>query len=79
MSTASERYVLLRGGLSVPIEPLLLLLDLESRGFQLTVDDDGGIVIIPGSRLTDEDRRLVRGWKPHLIALLNYEAPGQVQ
>ena len=33
----------------------------------------------PGERLTEEDARLIRGWKAHLIALLDYHAPEEVQ
>ena len=75
----SERYVQLHGGLTVPVEPLLLGLDLERRGFLVRLDDDGTIVVQPGSRLTDEDRRQIRGWKPDLRALLTYQAPETVQ
>ena len=37
MSIDSE-FITLRGGLTVPVEPLRLLLDLESRGFLLAPD-----------------------------------------
>ena len=54
---------------------MLLLLDLEARGFTVRLNNDGTIVVQPGSQLTDEDRRQIRGWKPHLCALLDYTAP----
>ena len=75
MQSDSEKLVCLKGGLTVPVEPLFVLLDLENRGFRLTVDEDGGIVVTPGSLLTDDDRRLIRGWKPHIRALLEYTPP----
>ncbi len=74
MSNASDRYVLLRGGLAVPVEPLLLVLDLETRGFGLH-SDGGDIVVSPASRLSDRDRRALRRWKFHVLALLTYEPP----
>ena len=74
MSLDSERYVLLKGGLAVPLEPLELLLDLERRGFTL-FRDAGDVLVLPGNQLTRDDRRLIRGWKPHLLALLDYQAP----
>src|SRR5262245_10056029 len=39
----SDRYVYLRGGLCVPVEPLQLLLNLEARGFQLGPKDNDQI------------------------------------
>jgi hypothetical protein len=75
MPGASEsRYVTLRGGLALPLAPLLLALDLEARGFRLEADGDV-IIITPYSRLTDEDRRQLTLWKPHVLALLGYHAP----
>jgi hypothetical protein len=78
MSGASEwteRYVMLHGGLCIPVEPVLLLLDLEARGFSVTQDGDL-LVVCPGKRLTDADCTAVQRWKQHLLALINYEAPG---
>ena len=75
MSTACEaRFVQLACGLVVPAEPLMLLLDLEARGFALTRDGDD-ILIRPFSQLTPEDCRQVRKWKRHVLAVLDYEAP----
>ena len=72
MPSTSERYVVLRGGLSVPLEPVLLLLDLESRGFDVSREDDA-ILIRPKGRLTDADRNALKRWRPHVLALLSYE------
>jgi hypothetical protein len=68
----SDRYVSLRGGLVVPVTPVLLLLDLESRGFQISRDGDD-MVINPFQRLTAEDIRSLKLWKRHVLALLDYE------
>jgi len=73
-SDDTRRYVMLAGGLAVPIEPYLLLLDLEGRGFQVTQDGDV-LVVCPGTQLTDADCAAVRRWKLHLLALVNYQAP----
>lgn len=74
MSTDSDRYVSLDGGLVIPVEPLLLTLDLQARGFTLT-PDGSDILISPFSQLTSEDCRQIRRWKSHVIAILKYEAP----
>jgi hypothetical protein len=77
MPTTCE-FVTLRSGLTVPLEPVRLLLNLESRG--LTVTHDGSDLIIrPRGQLTDADREALRRWKPHVIALIDYQVPGTVQ
>lgn len=76
MPHASD-YVMLKGGLSMPVAPVLLLLDLEARG--LHVDRDGDdLTVSPGDQLTDTDCREIRRWKVHLLALVDYE-PETVQ
>jgi len=68
------RYVWLKGGLVLPVEPVLLLLELEARGFQLSRDDDL-IWVQPSSKLTDQDKAQLKLWKQHVLALLDYQAP----
>lgn len=63
------RYVVLRGGLIVPIEPLLLLLDLERRGCRV-FRDRTDVFVLPAELLRDDDKRAFRAWKPELLALL---------
>lgn len=75
---ASEQYVLLRGGFAVPIAPVLLVLDLERKGFRLE-RDGGDIIVSPFSKLSDEDRQQLKLWKCHVLALIDYEAPERVQ
>src|SRR4051812_37931623 len=70
MSNASDHYVLLRDGLALPLEPVRLTLDLESRGFKLERADED-IAIRPASRLTDEDRAAIRRWKFHILAIVD--------
>ena len=67
-------YVVLRGGLTVPVAPVLVLLDLERRGFGLERDGDS-ILVRPYSRLTDHDRAALSAWRPFVLALLDYTAP----
>jgi hypothetical protein len=69
-TSASDRYVTLRGGLTVPLEPVLLVLDLEARGLTLRRDGDD-LVIQPRAQLTDTDRAKLRRWKPHVLALID--------
>lgn len=78
MPVGSERYVCLKGGLVVPVEPVLLLLDLEARGFKLSRDGDD-ILVRPFSKLGDDDKRNLKLWKPHVLALIDYIAPELVQ
>jgi hypothetical protein len=66
--------VALKGGLVIPAEPLLLVLDLQGRGFRL-VPDGGDIIVSPFSKLSAEDCRQIRRWKRHIVAILEYEAP----
>lgn len=70
-SNAADRYVVLRGGLVLPLTPLLLLLDLEARGVTVHRDADD-LVIRPAAQLTDEDKAAIRRWKPQLRALVVY-------
>jgi hypothetical protein len=70
----SDRYVLLRGGLAIPVDPMLLALELEERGFRLHREDDV-LVVQPHERLTRDDCARIRRWKLHLLALLDYQPP----
>jgi hypothetical protein len=78
-SGTESRLVMLRGGFTVPMEPVLLLLALEARGVCLSRDGDE-LLVQPGTRLTDQDRIELRRWRWHLLALVDYvppEVPGQ--
>lgn len=79
MQTASEpRLVLLAGGLCVPLPPLALLLELESRGFALS-RDGADILVRPFSKLSDDDKKQLKLWKQHVLALLDYVPPEALQ
>ncbi len=71
-----EDYVVLRGGLALPLEPIKLALDLEERGFHLARDGEDTLVVWPSRGLTEEDHRRVRTWKRHLLALVDDVSPG---
>jgi hypothetical protein len=74
-SDPSARYVTLAGGLTVPVEPLQLLLGLEARGVQVSQEGDQ-LVVDPGNHLTEDECVAIRRWKVHLLALVCYLPPG---
>jgi hypothetical protein len=57
--------------LTVPIDALALLWQLEDRGLQVRRDGDG-IVVSPRDRLTDADRASIRRHRSELLALVAY-------
>jgi hypothetical protein len=65
-------FVVLRGGLTLPVAALRLAWDLEARGFHLRAVDDL-LTVGPRDLLTDADRDLIRRWKPHLLAIVAYD------
>ncbi len=71
---ASE-FVTLRGGLQVPVAALRLALELERRGFQLSVDEQEQVLVHPATSLTEPDRVAIQRWQRHLAALISYQAP----
>jgi hypothetical protein len=71
--TPEADFVTLKNGPTLPVASVLLALDLESRGVRLKADGDT-LVVSPRERITAEDRALIRRWKPHLLALLAYDA-----
>ena len=74
MPAASETFVALKGGLTVPVAPLLLVFQLQERGFTLSQEGDV-LVIRPRRLLTDADCQAITRWKHHILALLAYEPP----
>ena len=75
----SDRFVLLKGGLALPIEPILLALELEERGFTMTKEEPDTLSVQPCQRLTRDDCRRIRRWKPHLLAIVSYQPPEIIQ
>jgi hypothetical protein len=71
MPFASERFITLPGGPTLPAIPVLLALDLEARGFSLTRDGDS-ILVRPGRRLTHADRIGLIRWKRQLLSYMDH-------
>jgi hypothetical protein len=69
MNASKAPLVVLSNGLSVPVDALRLLWQLEDRGLCIRVDGDG-LAIGPRERLTDEDRALIRRWRDDLLAVV---------
>lgn len=74
MAAGSDRFVSLRGGCTIPVEPLIVIFDLQERGFTLTPEGHA-LVVQPHQRLTPEDCRRITQWKQHILSLLTYEPP----
>jgi hypothetical protein len=75
----ANAFVVLKGGLTVPLEALQLAWALEGRGATFAVDGEDLIVEGPRSFLTDEDRAAIRRWQGHLKAIASYRVPEVVE
>lgn len=71
--TTSEKLVVLRGGVSVPVSAVVLLLDLEARGFSFSRPGPDTLRVSPPGQLTEADRVAIIQAKPHLLALVSYQ------
>jgi hypothetical protein len=69
MSNSDPVLVVLRSGLSVPVDVLRLLWELETRGLSVRIDGDG-LTVGPRRLLTDEDRSAIREHRDELKALV---------
>lgn len=67
-------FVVLRGGLSLPLAAVRLALDLEARGLHMRREDGDVLIVGPRELLTAEDRAGLRQWKPQLLAIVTYDA-----
>jgi hypothetical protein len=72
-------FVVLKGGLSVPLEALQLAWALEDRGATFAVDGQDLVVDGPRGFLTDEDRTAIRQWRTVLKAIASYRVPEVVE
>ncbi|MGE3513229.1 MAG: hypothetical protein AB7N65_30585 [Vicinamibacterales bacterium] len=70
---SGSSFVTLRGGLTLPVTPVRLALDLEARGLHLGVDGEA-LTVGPKELLTDVDRGAIRQWREHLKAIAAYAA-----
>ena len=70
-------FVPLKGGLVVPTPALLLALELERRGFRMSLDRDQQFHIEPSPALSEADLIGIQRWRLHLGAIVGYEADAQ--
>ncbi len=67
-----ERFVTLAPtGLTLPREAVDFAMDLERRGFELTVSDRD-IDVQPAKALTPADRDALARWRQHVVALTQF-------
>jgi hypothetical protein len=72
-------FVVLKGGLTIPLEALQLAWALEDRSATFAVDGDDLVVDGPPGLLTEDDRAAIRRWRVHLKAIATYQAPEVVE
>jgi hypothetical protein len=70
-SSCGGRYVMLPGGFSLPIEPLLFALELQARGVRFW--RNGHYLEYRGAIGAGDVQRL-RRWKWHLLAIVDHDA-----
>jgi hypothetical protein len=68
-------FVVLKGGLTLPLEALRLALALEDRGATFAIDGEDLVVDGPPGFLTEDDRIAIRRWRVHLKAIATYHPP----
>jgi hypothetical protein len=78
-ASASEEvataFVVLKGGITVPLEALQLAWALEDRGATFAVEGENLVVEGPRGFLTEPDLAAIRRWRAHLKAIAAYDAP----
>jgi hypothetical protein len=72
-------FVVLKGGLTVPVEALQLAWALEDRGATFAIDGDDLVVDGPRGFLTEHDRAAIRRWRGHLKTIASYRVPEVVE
>jgi hypothetical protein len=75
MGRASERFLVLRGGLVAELSVLRQLWALEDRGCRFTIEADGRVQISPESAVTTEEVEFLRAHHVETRQLVAYEAP----
>lgn len=60
---------------TLPVEAIELALDLERRGFHQGIGRDGQYEVMPGARLTPEDRAAIARWRAHMGTIVGYVPP----
>src|SRR5262245_58749328 len=69
--SGSDRFVLLQGGLVVPVGAIEALLAVEHAGHRVTLDGED-VLIEPRGHLDEHDIDRLRRWKAHVRLLLQY-------
>jgi hypothetical protein len=69
MSTSDAPLIVLTNGMSVPVDALRLLWQLEDRGLSIRRNGDG-LAVGPRDYLTDDDRHAIRRHRDALCALV---------
>ena len=70
MGTSERDAHIQMGELSIRLDALRLLWDLEDRGIDLCIASDGRLHVTPSSRLTALDRESIREHRDNLRALV---------
>ena len=71
MFVATTETVVLKGGVSVSLDALKVLWNLEDRQFLLSVDGDS-LLVQPQASITVADDAAIRQHRNELIALVRY-------
>ena len=79
VSNPVASFVVLKGGLTVPLEALQVAWSLEDRGATFDVEGSELVVDGPRSLLTDQDRTAIRRWREHLKAIASDQAPEVIE
>lgn len=69
-------FITLKNGPTLPADAIRLAIDLEARGFRMSVDEAHQFQIeSTTTTLTDADRAGIARWRLHLGAIIGYEPP----
>jgi TubC N-terminal docking domain len=71
----APEVVTLKGNVTVPLPALQLIWSLEDRGFDLSLDEDEGLTILPIDQLTETDRAGLHRWRRELATIVAYACP----
>jgi len=59
-------------GLTLPVQVLELTWDLERRGFEITLRENGELTVEPRKALTEADQIALTKWHDHIVALTQF-------
>jgi hypothetical protein len=72
LALVQPEYVMLSGGLTLPLDVVCFACGLENRGFEIVVDDLDEITVYPDALLTTADRAQLHRWRRHLPSVVRY-------